>query len=380
MRMNMRTAGLLLGAVALLGLMVVAASRSGPLAPVGVTVATVESKPVTPGLFGIGVVEARHTYKIGPTIAARVKSIDVNVGDRVSAGQVLGEMDPIDLDKRIRALEAAVLRAEASLAEATARHAHARIQATRYQRSFDAKATSEELLATKTNDLRVAETAVEGARQERARAGFDREAAIAQKESLRLVAPVGGLVTQRLADPGTTIVAGQSVVELIDPTRLWVNARFDQIRAAGLASGLSARIALHSRGHEQRPGAVLRVEPLADTVTEELLAKVAFDAPPEPIPPLGELAEITILLTPAPPAPVIPNAALRREAGRVGVWKLAGGEIAFAPVRLGPSDLDGRTQALEGVAVGDVVIVHAERALGARARVHVVDHIAGVSR
>jgi len=127
MRMNMRTAGLLLGAVALLGLMVVVASRSGPLAPVGVTVATVESKPVTPGLFGIGVVEARHTYKIGPTIAARVKSIDVNVGDRVAAGQVLGEMDPIDLDKRIRALEAAVLRAEASLAEATARHAHARI-------------------------------------------------------------------------------------------------------------------------------------------------------------------------------------------------------------------------------------------------------------
>jgi multidrug resistance efflux pump len=41
----------------------------------------------------------------------------------------------------------------------------------------------------------------------------------------------------RDADPGTTIVAGQAVVEVIDPKSLWINVRFDQISASGLAGG-----------------------------------------------------------------------------------------------------------------------------------------------
>jgi hypothetical protein len=55
--------------------------------------------------------------------------------------------------------------------------------------------------------------------------------------NLRLIAPVDGVVAVRDADPGTTIVAGQAVVEVIDPKSLWINVRFDQISASGLAGG-----------------------------------------------------------------------------------------------------------------------------------------------
>jgi hypothetical protein len=48
------------------------------------------------------------------------------------------------------------------------------------------------------------------------------------------------VVAVRDADPGTTIVAGQAVVEVIDPKSLWINVRFDQISASGLAGGLPA--------------------------------------------------------------------------------------------------------------------------------------------
>ena len=50
------------------------------------------------------------------------------------------------------------------------------------------------------------------------------------------------------------------------------------------------------------PAKVLRVEPVADVVTEEMLAKVVLDSVPTPLPPLGELAEITVTL-PALPQP-----------------------------------------------------------------------------
>ena len=43
------------------------------------------------------------------------------------------------------------------------------------------------------------------------------EVLMVQKNNLRLISPVDGIVVERLADPGTTIVAGQSVIEVIDP-------------------------------------------------------------------------------------------------------------------------------------------------------------------
>ena len=54
-----RTLALVVVAVTLLALFVYVAFRSGPLAPVAVTVAEVESRALTPSLFGIGTVDAR---------------------------------------------------------------------------------------------------------------------------------------------------------------------------------------------------------------------------------------------------------------------------------------------------------------------------------
>ena len=100
-----RTLGLLAILVPLLALFVWVVLRAGPLAPVTVTVATVQSRAIQPALFGIGTVQARYTYKIGPTLPARVRTLNVHVGDAVKAGQLLGEMDPVDV-KRLRELEA----------------------------------------------------------------------------------------------------------------------------------------------------------------------------------------------------------------------------------------------------------------------------------
>ena len=375
-----RTLALLAVIVPLLALFIYVGLRSGPLAPVAVTVVTVESRAVTPALFGIGTVEARYTYKIGPTFAGRVKRLDVHVGDQVKAGQVLGEMDPVDLDDRVRSQESAFRRTEAALREAEARQAYAQTQARRYEQLFAVRSTSEEIVTTKRQELQIADAALSAAREDIARARSDREALVAQRSNLRLIAPVDGVVAVRDADPGTTIVAGQAVVEVIDPKSLWINVRFDQISAAGLAGGLPARIVLRSRGGQTLKGRVLRVEPKADAVTEETLAKVTFDNKPEPLPPVGELAEVTVDLPALPAAPLIPNAAVQREGDKVGVWQIVDGDLRFAPVKLGASDLNGYVQVREGLKNRDQVVTYSEKALTARSRIHVVDHIPGVSR
>lgn len=375
-----RTLGLLAVLLPLLALFVYVALRSGPLAPIPVTVAAVEERAIVPGLFGIGTVEARYTYKIGPLFAGRVKRLDVHVGDRVRAGQVFGEIDPVDLDERILALEAAYNRAETQLREALERQTYSQTEAIRYEQLLAVGSTSAESAAAKKHELQLAETGLKAASEEVVRTGADREALVAQRHNLLLVAPVDGLVTVRNAEPGTTVVAGQAVVEVIDPSSVWINVRFDQMHARRLAANLPGQIVLRSQAGEGRPGRVLRVEPLADAVTEETLAKVVFDQLPEPLPPVGELAEVTVLLPALPAAPTIPAAAIQRLGGRVGVWQITHGDLGFTPVSLGMSDLDGQVQVSEGLNAGDQVVVYSSKALSARSRIHVVDHIPGVPR
>ena len=375
-----RTLALLAVIVPLLAVFIYVGLRSGPLAPVAVTVTSVESKAIAPALFGIGTVEARYTYKIGPTLAGRIQRLDVHVGDLVKAGQVLGEMEPVDFDDRVRSQDAAYKRAEAVLREAQVRQTYAQTQSQRYAQLYAARSVSEEMSTTKRQELQVADAALSAAREELARTRSDREGLVAQRNNLRLIAPVDGVVALRDADPGTTIVAGQTVVEIIDPQSLWVNVRFDQISAAGLAGGLPARIVLRSRSGQALQGRVLRIEPKADAVTEETLAKVVFDAMPTPLPPVGELAEVTVDLAALPAAPSIPNAAVQREGEQIGVWQIVEGDLRFTPIKLGVADLHGTVQVREGLKAGEQVVTYSEKKLTAKSRIQVVDRIPGVAK
>ncbi|MDZ4125881.1 MAG: biotin/lipoyl-binding protein, partial [Hydrogenophaga sp.] len=117
-------------AVALLAALTWVALRTGPLAPVKVQTTEVIKGRVAAEIFGIGQVEARRSWMVGPTVAGRVSSLKVDVGDVVQAGQALAEMDPVDLDERLAALDASLERgrilqqaASAQVTEATGRRA-----------------------------------------------------------------------------------------------------------------------------------------------------------------------------------------------------------------------------------------------------------------
>lgn len=364
------------------------AIRSGPLAPVKVTVAQVDERAITPALFGIGTVEARYTHKIGPTAPGRVARLAVDVGDRVEAGQLLALIDPIDLDQRIAGASGSVGRSAAleqaaasQVADASARLGLARSEAARGEELFRGGWLTRAALDQRRQSLAAAEAGLAAAQanraaatQDRGRTGAERAALQEQKANLRLVAPKAGLVVRRLAEPGTTVVAGQAVVEIVDPAQLWINARFDQTRAGGIAAGLPARIVLRSRIDAPLRGAVLRVEPVADAVTEEVLAKVTFNGHTAH-PPIGELAEVTISLPSRQRTLALPNAAVHRAGGRVGVWALRDGDLEFVPVRLGVEDADGWVQVLEGLAKGDRVVVHSARPLTSSSRISVVEKL-----
>jgi len=111
LKFNKRVALMVAGSVVLLTAIGFIAFRMGPLAPTKITVSQVKTESLTPSVFGIGSVEARQSWLMGPTVAGRVLRVHVDVGQEVKAGQLLAEMDPVDLDQRLHAQEAALSKA-----------------------------------------------------------------------------------------------------------------------------------------------------------------------------------------------------------------------------------------------------------------------------
>jgi HlyD family secretion protein len=381
---------LLLGgmALALLGALAWVALRTGPLAPVKVQITEVKKGRVSPEIFGIGQVEAQRSWMVGPTVAGRVLNVKVDVGQAVLPGQALAEMDPVDLDQRLAALDASLGRAQSSqqaagaqVADAQARRALAAANLKRNQDLANQNFISAGALEARSQEVASASAGVTaaqanlgGSAQDINRLRAERAALAQQRGNLKLVAPAAAVVTAREAETGSTVVAGQAVLRLMDPATLWVKLRVDQGRSAGLAPGLAARITLRSRPGEALAGKVARVEALADSVTEERLAMVAFDALPAGVS-VGEMAEVTLQLPATAESLLLPNAAVVLHEGKTGVWRLKDGALDFAPVRLGVQGLDGTVQVLSGLDEGETVVLYSQSALKPGARIAVVEQL-----
>lgn len=362
--------------------------QHGPMAPKRVTAATAEITDLQSSIFGIGTVEAQRSYAIGPTAASRVQRVLVDTGDTVQAGQLVAEMDPVDLDERATAARSALQRARyavegavAQLHDAEARQKLAASNAERYAAlgvqaflSMSAVEAKQQEATSAQAGVFAAHSALDAARQELGRLDAEQAAIGKQRSNLLLRAPVAGIVTARDAEPGSTLVAGQSVLRMIDPASIWVKARIDQARSSGLKAGLLARVILRSRPYTVFSGKIARIELNGDSVTEERLVTVVFDRLPDTFT-LGELAEITITLPVIASTLTIPNAALRKVGGQDGVWQLREGRLKFQPVRIGVRALEGKVQVLSGLNKGNQLIVHSERELHAGDKVRIVDSL-----
>ncbi|MHB8077268.1 efflux RND transporter periplasmic adaptor subunit [Desulfosporosinus fructosivorans] len=346
----------------------------GPLGPVKVTVAKAHQENLKLSVFGIGTVEAKVSYTIGPTQAGRVLKVLVDQGDKVRAGQILGEMDQVDLEQRLQSTSAvvAVAQSNITLSEAQVRSALSQYElaqtgAKRYSDLLAANAVSQEVAETKQNEASTAKAALDAAQaslaaaqQKVLQAESDRDAIVSQQKNLNLISPSNGIITSRDAEPGTTMVAGQSVLHIVDPQTLWVRTRIDQAQFYGIVVGQPANIVLRSRKDKPIPGKVARLEVQGDNVTEERFVDVIFNEVPSTIP-LGELAEVTIDLPSVSDALVVPTAAINQLNKQNVVWIAENGKLRFQPVTVGAQTLDGKTQIIDGLNPGNAVVVYSPK-------------------
>lgn len=226
-----------------------------------------------------GTVEAREA-DLGFQMAGRIGWIGPNDGDRVQEGAEVAGLDVEELEARKGAAEAQVDVARAVLAEMTAgsrpqeiaegqaglrgaeeRLADATRDMERARRLFEGGAVSREMLDKSETGARVAQSAVdqarervelleEGPRQERVTAQramvAQAEAALAQVEAAlnnaRITIPFPGIVTIKHREPGETVSPGLPVLTIMDPEDRWVRIYVREDRIGEVQLGQAATI------------------------------------------------------------------------------------------------------------------------------------------
>ncbi len=160
-----------------------------------------------------------------------------------------------------------------------------------------------------------------------------------------------------------------------------MNVRFDQISAAGLRRDLPAQIVLSSRSGQPLKGHVLRRGAEGRCGDRGDVGQSGIQHASPILAAAGRVGRShRRLRCLACGAPTVANAALRRFGEQTGVWRAGGWRSAVCAGQLGASDLNGRVQVREGVAVGDQVVTYSEKTLTAKSSDQGGDHIAGAPR
>ena len=288
-----------------------------------------------------GEVRARHepvlSFRIGGKLARRL----VEVGDRVEAGQLLAELDAADVALQREAAQAALASAEANLALA-------RAELERHQRLFERQLVSRSLLDTRQAQFDAAQARVRQARAQAAVSGN-------QADYARLLAPAAGVITQRLAEAGQVVAAGQAVYVLAQDGEREVAISLPEQAAPAFAPGRELLVELWSLPGERFRGVLREVSPAADPQARTFAARVSFDPGRAPVE-LGQSARVHALAD-GQQALAVPLSALHGQDGQTAVWVVdkASGAVSLTPVRIGAYGED-LVPVLEGLQPGDWVV------------------------
>jgi len=258
---------LVLGALALIGVLL----RYTWLAPDPIEV---RSLPVARGRVEAtvtnskaGTVEAGRRSRIASETGGRVVEIRHREGARVEGGEVLVRLAATSQEAQLKLAGKGIAVARRRLEEACLRRDRTRRELERALRLAEQSIVSEDRLDELQYGADAASVACETARAELERARTEQDAAEVELAKTRIRAPFDGVIAEvnvelgEWVTPSPPLLTSPAVIDLIDPTSIYVSAPMDEVDAGPLSTGLPVKVTVDSHPGEVFEGRVARVAP-----------------------------------------------------------------------------------------------------------------------
>ena len=268
-----------------------------------------------------GEVRARHEADLSFQVGGKLVERRVDVGAVVTKGQVLGRIDPQDVNQTAAAARAAVTAAESDVTLA-------RVELERTRELRARNFVSASVLDERTTSFKAAEARLAQARAQARVAG--NQAAYA-----RLLADGDGVVTAVLAEPGQVVGAGQPVMRVARHGEREILAYLPESRRKEVAVGSAAEVRPWADAARSYAGTIREIAPAADATTRTYALRVAVPDADEALP-LGASA-VVVFTGDSGGQILLPLPAVTRQGDDASVWVVTGdqsGEGVVQPRRV----------------------------------------------
>ncbi|HNR91581.1 MAG TPA: efflux RND transporter periplasmic adaptor subunit [Dokdonella sp.] len=324
-------------------------------------------------VIATGELEARNLVSVGAQVSGRVVSLKVDVGDVVSAGQLIAEIDSLPQQNTLRNAEAAM---QTTQAQRVARAAALRQAELAFKRQQDMMVEE----ATSRAEYEAAEAALATTRADVAALDAQLAQARIQVDTARLnlgytkiTAPIDGTIVAVVTKEGQTVNANQSaptIVKLAQLDTLTVKAQISEADVPKVKAGQKVWFTILGEPDRRYYAELRAVEPAPESIASESSASSAssssstaiyynglFDVPnPEGRLRIAMTAQVNIVLAEAKDALVVPSSALgapQRDESQAQHTPRAGGEGVAPQTAGGPQRARGGSDAMPRRPRGD---------------------------
>lgn len=285
--------------------------------------------------------------RVGSRVSGIVKKLHVNIGDRVTEGELLAELDQTELASRFN-------QATAALKNARTRLEYTRLEVNRKQELIKQNIVSQ-------SELDEAESVRDMAESELEQAEANLDYARIQLGYTKIHAPISGVVASVSTQEGETVAASfasPTFVTIIDLERLEVWAYVDETDIGRVEEGQQAFFTVDTYTDTDFEGVVTAIYPKAeiqDNVVNYVTILKITDRQDKILRP-EMTTTVSIFLERKIQVLTLPNNAIQREEGQKFVYVTRSGLIEKQPVKVGWKDKKF-TEILEGLTEGEEIVI-----------------------
>jgi len=289
--------------------------------------------------------------------AGEVMKVGVEKGARVEQGTVIIELKNDDPRARLELAEANLKTGIASSNQTKIRSASMKRELDRARELLNSELMSEANFEKVQAESRFTAEAVNAQQATLSQLAAQLKIARSLYDATLIRAPFRGTVADIFVGEGESVVPGMPVYEIFDRETMEVTARFDEVDAARLRTGMEARITADAIPEKVFPGEVVWISPVVST---DLKAgrgvEVRFSLEDEGARiRLGMSVDVEVVTDLRPDARFVPTAVILGEEGKRFVYVVRKGKIEKRWFTPGLSNWD-RTEVLDGLGDEEQVV------------------------